>query len=135
MGRYDDRNYEIGKGKPPKRTQFQPGRSGNPKGRPKSPRRNYQAVGQDISDVLNETIEVTIEGKSKRITRYDALMRKAVNDALIGTAAHSQKAIRDFQAMGAFALDPAQIAPTAEARRKFLEGLVEANERNGDGRM
>lgn len=31
----DDRNYEVGYGKPPKRTQFQKGRSGNAKGRPR----------------------------------------------------------------------------------------------------
>src|SRR5438309_11584385 len=28
-------NYEVGYGKPPKNTQFQKGKSGNPKGRPK----------------------------------------------------------------------------------------------------
>lgn len=28
-------DYSVGKGKPPKHTQFKPGQSGNPKGRPK----------------------------------------------------------------------------------------------------
>lgn len=31
----DDRDYDVGYGKPPKRTQFKKGKSGNPKGRPK----------------------------------------------------------------------------------------------------
>ena len=30
-----DSDYEVGYKKPPKSTQFQPGQSGNPKGRPK----------------------------------------------------------------------------------------------------
>ena len=35
MGKYDDKNYEVGKGKPPKKNRFKPKKSGNPKGRPK----------------------------------------------------------------------------------------------------
>jgi hypothetical protein len=38
--------YKVGYGRPPKATQFKPGKSGNPKGRPKGPK-SVGAVLQD----------------------------------------------------------------------------------------
>lgn len=35
MSRKSDDEYEVGYGKPPQRTQFKKGQTGNPKGRPK----------------------------------------------------------------------------------------------------
>ena len=35
----EEPSYEVGYGKPPKATRFQPGKSGNPKGRPKGSRK------------------------------------------------------------------------------------------------
>jgi hypothetical protein len=40
-------NYEVGYGRPPKGSQFTPGRSGNPKGRPKGARNKHPGPHQE----------------------------------------------------------------------------------------
>ena len=53
-----------GYGKPPKHTQFKPGQSGNPKGRPKG-RRN---LATEINEVLNATVPITENGRPRKVT-------------------------------------------------------------------
>ena len=74
------KSYEVGRGKPPVAGQFKPGRSGNPKGRPKGAR-NVSTV---IDEVLNERIAVTERGRHRTITTIEALVRGLRADALAG---------------------------------------------------
>lgn len=59
-GRPDDpgakEGYEVGYGKPPRATRFQPGRSGNPRGRPKGSRKKGpgDAVAEQLKALLLE---------------------------------------------------------------------------------
>jgi hypothetical protein len=70
----------VGYARPPKHTQFKPGRSGNPRGRPKK-----RASLQDIvTDVLFEKIEVRIGERAHRIPSVSALMRTTMNRAIKG---------------------------------------------------
>lgn len=50
----DDDDYEVGFGKPPKHTQFQKGRSGNPKGRPKG----SKSIPELVRKIFDEKILV-----------------------------------------------------------------------------
>ena len=45
----DDKDYEVGYKKPPKHTQFQPGQSGNPAGRPPKSR-NLKRLVDEVLD-------------------------------------------------------------------------------------
>jgi hypothetical protein len=65
-----DDDYETGFGKPPKKTRFRKGQSGNPKGRPKGAR-NFKS---DVLDALSQPISVTENGKRKAITSQKALI-------------------------------------------------------------
>jgi hypothetical protein len=74
--------YEIGYGRPPLRRRFKPGRSGNPKGRPKG-KRNMRAA---IESALNQPIKIR-EGDSVRsLSKRDGIVLTILNKALQGDA-------------------------------------------------
>ena len=65
---------DVGYGRPPIKTRFQSGQSGNPRGRPR--RRTIKA---DLRDALSETT-----GRSDGSTKQQTLVRKLVDDAAGG---------------------------------------------------
>ena len=69
------RDYEVGYGKPPRHTRFKPGRSGNPRGRP-SGSKNLATV---LSDALNELVIVAEDGRRRKITKRQAIIKQLVN--------------------------------------------------------
>jgi hypothetical protein len=76
-------DYDVGYGRPPKTAQFAPGKSGNPKGRPKGSR----SVGAILQDILRQKIAVTENGKTRRIPTLEVMFRRLVNDAVRRDAA------------------------------------------------
>lgn len=73
-------DYEVGYGRPPKAHQFQPGKSGNPKGRPKG----SISLAKEAEKLLNETVR-TADG-ARRITRRRHLVRAMYAKATQGNA-------------------------------------------------
>lgn len=73
-------SYEIGYCKPPKYSQFQAGQSGNPKGRKKGVKNTHTL----LESVLNEKILLTENGKTHKISKKEAVIRRFVNKALSG---------------------------------------------------
>ena len=72
--------YEVGYGKPPKRTQFKKGRSGNPKGKPKG-RKNFKT---ELLEELGEQIAVREGGKRRIISKQRALLKSLTAKAVQG---------------------------------------------------
>lgn len=105
----DPEDYEVGYGKPPKSTRFQPGQSGNPKGRPKGSK-NLKTV---VDEELNRTLSIRENGETRTMTSIQALLRTTMNKALKGDGRASAQMFdlaRDFHgaediAAGAKALD------------------------------
>jgi hypothetical protein len=75
-----DSKYPVGYKKPPRHSQFKPGLSGNVKGRPKGSK-NFTTV---FEEELRAPIEVTENGKRKRISKRQAIVKQTVNRAASG---------------------------------------------------
>jgi hypothetical protein len=106
--------YVVGYGRPPKTTQFGPGKSGNPRGRPKGSR----TVGAILQDILEQKIAVTENGKTRRIAALEVMLRRLVNDAMRSDA----KAMKLLLAL----VD--RYAQTPEAKVQLGELLAEDQE-------
>jgi Family of unknown function (DUF5681) len=76
------RSDAVGYGRPPKATRFAPGKSGNPKGRP----RGARTVGAILQEVVRQKITVTENGKKRRVPALEGMLRRLVHDGLRGDA-------------------------------------------------
>jgi hypothetical protein len=72
-------DYEVGRCRPPLRTRFKPGVSGNPMGRPAG-RPNAKTT---LARVMNETVPVREGEKTRSMTKLEAMLQ-----------AHAMKAIK-----------------------------------------
>lgn len=84
---YDPGEDHVGYGKPPKRSQFQKGSSGNPRGRPKG-----SGVRSAVEKVLERTVTVTVDGQRRKVPITEALVLQLAQRGLAGDATAS----RDF---------------------------------------
>jgi hypothetical protein len=73
-------DYEVGYGKPPLHTRFQPGQSGNPRGRPKGTKN----LTTDLQEELIEKIVVREGEQSKRVSKQRAVVKSLVARTLKG---------------------------------------------------
>ncbi len=65
---------------PPTHSQFKPGQSGNPKGRPRGRRNTYSV----LDDLLSQKIPVTQDGKQTKIDKKTAILLQTVNHSVRG---------------------------------------------------
>ena len=73
-------DYEVGYGKPPVSTRFKPGRSGNPKGRPRGSK-GFNAL---MRRALSETILVREDGQLRQMSRREVIIMSWIARALKG---------------------------------------------------
>jgi hypothetical protein len=113
----DSGDYEVGYKKPPKRTQFKPGQSGNPNGRPKG----AQNVKTDLADELQERLVLREGGERRTVSKQRAMLKRLMERALHGDTRAASVIIN----MAARFLDQTEgeehVAPLAETDRAILE--------------
>jgi Family of unknown function (DUF5681) len=73
-------HFPVGYKKPPSHTQFKPGQSGNPKGRPKG----SAAPADVIREQLRKIANVEVGGRVQKISMLEAIVLKHVSQALKG---------------------------------------------------
>ena len=101
---------EVGYGKPPRRSRFKPGQSGNPKGRPKGVRN----LATQVRAVLGRRIPVLEHGQRRFASAAEALLHRYLALALKG----------DVKA-GAFLLGLLERFQPAEADEALADVLSE----------
>lgn len=115
------RDHEVGYGKPPRRTRFPKGQSGNPRGRP-SGAKNLSSL---LSEALNERVIVAENGRRRTITKRKAIITQIVNRAAKGDW-RGAKLILDLEQDIERRTDAAapEAAAFGEADKKVIEQLT-----------
>lgn len=72
--------YKVGKGQPPLATRWKAGQSGNPRGRPKGAK-NLVTI---FDEALSQKLEIQENGKVRKISAREGIVRRLVNQALKG---------------------------------------------------
>lgn len=85
-----DRDHEVGYGKPPKETRFKKGQSGNPKNR----QRPVKSHGKRLSQVFDEKVSASENGRLRKISKIQAIVKQAINGAVKGDRKSTQAVLR-----------------------------------------
>ncbi len=88
-------DYEVGYCKPSKLTQFKPGESGNPKGRPKGSK-NLSTV---LQDMLDQDVIITEGNKQITVSMLEALVKGLLANSIKGKAGATNTAFKLIQQM------------------------------------
>jgi hypothetical protein len=80
---------KVGYKRPPVKSRFRKGQSGNPHGRLKGQRN----MGPVLAEVLRQTVTVKQEGKSQRMSKGEALIQMLLSKALNVTAGRSRQCL------------------------------------------
>jgi hypothetical protein len=86
-------NYEVGYAKPPHKSRFKKGRSGNPAGRVKGSKN----VSKLLLQALGEPVVVNENGERKRITKGEAIIKQLVNKGASGDARSIQLLLAEMR--------------------------------------
>jgi hypothetical protein len=77
-----DDGFAVGYKKPPQHSRFQPGRSGNPRGRQKGVRN----LGSDVKRTLEVPVRLNDQGRARRVSTQEAALLRLREMALMGDA-------------------------------------------------
>ena len=82
----------VGYGRPPKATRFMKGQSGNPRGRPRSRRREIP-----YDSVLGQMVSVREDGRERRITAAEAFLLQLTKKGLAGDSASARATLEAIE--------------------------------------
>jgi Family of unknown function (DUF5681) len=102
----DTPTQSVGYRRPPKHSQFKPGQSGNPKGRPKG----ANNLAGEIRKVFTDTVVLREGEKVRRVSRLVALYRKQLEQGLKGDHRATQAAFKTAMALGLFKDNPTTLS-------------------------
>jgi hypothetical protein len=80
MGSDEKSDYQVGYGRPPQHTQFKPGESGNPRGRPRGAKNFFVLLEEE----LKQRVIINENGRRRKISKRAAIVKHMVNKTLSG---------------------------------------------------
>ena len=86
-------NDRVGYGRPPKHSQFKPGHSGNPKGRPKGAK-NEATIWRNV---FNKRVAIREGGRQRKVSLLEAMILKFVENALKGNTKTAAFALNRYR--------------------------------------
>lgn len=110
-------DYEVGYKRPPKETQFQPGQSGNPNGRPKGTKN----LKTDLVEELQERIVLREGGERRAVSKQRALLKRLMERALQGDTRAASLIINMVARFLDQTEDEEHATPLAETDLEILE--------------
>jgi hypothetical protein len=124
-----DEDYKIGYGRPPRHSQWKKGQSGYLPGRPKG------AIGikTKIKKRLLASVKVRENGKVRSMTMLEAMVVKAMNEAVLGRPKPFIDVFKLLNAAKLFSLDELE-EPTSHvaAAKQVTIQIIRPNPRPGD---
>ena len=115
---------KVGYGRPPKANQFKPGKSGNPKGRPKG---SLNLVN-DLAAELSELITVREDGRARRISKQRALIKSLLAKGIQGEVRAAAAVLALYARMNVEGLDDQNSIDDAELAilKRFAPRLLKS---------
>lgn len=83
----DGDDERVGYGRPPREHQFPPGKSGNPRGRPKG----AKGLKTELLAEINEQVTITVNGKPQRIRTLRLILKALTQKAAKGNVGAADK--------------------------------------------
>lgn len=105
---------DVGYRKPPRQHQFKPGQSGNPKGKPKG----IKNEATMIRELFFKKVKLLENGREHYVTMAEALLRRALQDALRGNLAAMR--YLDARYAAALATEPSQAGELSSDEKEVL---------------
>lgn len=130
-------NYEVGYRKPPKASQWKAGQSGNPLGKKKMIKA-APPLANLFANELSEMVEVKIAGKSKKVSKAQALATTVINHLIKAEPRDQPKLLQMLDKLGVFAAqsekyhdaESEEVGEFTPAERRMIEaakGIMEGN--------
>ena len=126
-GPNSDASYSVGYGKPPRQHQFQPGQSGNRKGRPKG----VKNTSTLLREILDRKIEMRSRGRPRKISVREAMLTRFTESALKGDIKSAAFLLQRYDMIDAGSEHPTDIA-TQEEQEIINAYLQDYSKRQGE---
>ena len=123
--RFASDDNDVGYGKPPRANQFNPGESGNPKGRPKG----AKSEATILQDLLQHKISLNDRGRTRRITVLEGILRRIADDCLKGNIKSATFLLNRLQAISSGETDESGLS---EDEQTVLETYLKKFQSNLD---
>jgi hypothetical protein len=111
-------DYAVGYGRPPKTTQFKPGQSGNPKGRPKGSR----SARAELIEIIFGKVPMTVGGRRRFVSRLGATYLKQWERSIKGNERSTQAFVALAKALGSLE-EPIPTKPSQELTDEMIRQL------------